>query len=321
MSCDSNFPCIRCLERSRQCEYGEPKKRGRKKQLKEIDPTSLAKIQVPYCPSAFSSISSLGDSATVLVISGSTSSVEEGHSENESLASPVGSDSSQFDSDPACLRSSDSSDVSPNPVSPETPDIQSLSDILFVPILHGSAGLTWREENRITRIHEKKIKKRIPEYYPHIKSERKRIHELNLSLMNLTEMEEGFSRFYKEVELNIPIFQAVIDQFGCPALIWERCETIFYVNEAFRNLTGISLKPRETYLADEVSDDGLKRYIAGTRQRIQLNKISWNFPCAFVDHNVNAPSPYIHGTLNVTFEHGSVGFGLFNVGVFLPNPI
>eukprot|EP01119_Soliformovum_irregulare_P011165 TRINITY_DN277_c0_g1_i3.p1 TRINITY_DN277_c0_g1~~TRINITY_DN277_c0_g1_i3.p1 ORF type:complete len:481 (-),score=73.12 TRINITY_DN277_c0_g1_i3:78-1520(-) len=345
LSCDRNRPCQRCIERSRPCEDGEPKRRGRKKRSKDEETPNQTPIQTPYQGSFHPTLQ--------------TSFQVQPHQSPQpvSQTQPTATPSLPFlanlaaipNTVPTSLLSLNRSDLTtPSattsistlgmPMGPEIPlqngnreetqeSFDVFSDILFSSVDQHMKWYpqapTWGEQNQEMKSFENEVLKvRLPDLFTFLKSERECAAKL-ISLTNQGLTQHGLNLMEKELQFNLPIFKSTIDQLGCPALLWERGMTIHHVNQSFRDCTGFSdsIPARNFALANEMSDEGLRHYVVGRIQSLGVmsGKDSWSFPCSFLNHHPNAPSKYVDGTFSVTAKIGSLGFGLFFIGIFLPS--
>jgi len=149
--------------------------------------------------------------------------------------------------------------------------------------------------------------------------------EKTIKITKETLTEEVIQQIKREFDNYMHIFTTAFEQLGTPCIIWEKCNIIRYVNQAFIEATGFN-SPLPTNLEDYafnelLSTDGLRNYLSVLVQaNFSLGRVGpLDDFCIPVDIKYGQTSNFISGNLWVSIKRDLHNQPLLLIGTFLPN--
>lgn len=269
-SCNNVRPCLRCSEKGKECVESQPKKRGRKKHLKNI-------IQ-SLSNSPFSPTFPANDRPTYDILK----MFEQSSLESVEKALMFSS-----------LQQMEHIEVDPNG-----------------PTLIPNDTLAFMSGYILARLPELKP---AAEFSLHVREK----------MLRNTITEDMAQKIRQDFLNSLQIFSSAFDQLDIPVIIWERCSSIRYINQAYKDLTGFNLKLptpiRDLSFMEQLSTEGLNAYINGIFQ------IHHKVETEPQKNNVQiytgirtSQGKFIYGTLWITVKMDYLGAPLMMIGLFLP---
>jgi len=285
VSCDSERPCNRCVERNKECCYGESKKRGRKKQV-ELHPSPNSPPN-PSPPPAVSQNMGLMET------------------EVDPPGLDVGSEPFELDFLEDLFLS--------KPFENVEPPVQKIEK--------NETPSTFSRADSCVKLHEILIRK-LPDKAALIDANALPMHNQLVAIREGLNP-EAVMEIMRSFETYITNFGGLFNELGTPSLIWERSGIIHYMNQAYLDLTGFN-SPIPTPVDDfafieALSNEGLGKYVDCLTQLFLSGR-----PAALVDTFTfstgikAAGSGWIQGTMCFTVKRDLLGLPLVFVGNFLP---
>jgi len=300
LSCETTRPCKRCLERGKTCCDAESKRRGRKKKSIGIEEGPEPIQEEDYEIAA--------NELALLDYTFITSS----------KALPSFNDRGEF--------KEETQDVSNQLDLP----VELFSEFFFTPMnrkdIRSGLGVSesdttpsrldffrrYRELSKLKCGESSFLEKTVVFNRDHLSS-----LKASITVETIESMKQEF-------EKNLADFKRIFDGVGVPAMIWDRCCVIHYVNNALKKLTGFNLSLPTNLdsfeLIQQLSSEGWKNYGEGLFERSiggSGSTDSWIFSAGILA--AHTKDKYIQGTLCVTIKRDLMGVPLILLGNFLPN--